>query len=335
MLLYLDKTTKFSAIKELLQNKCQQEPSCYENKKSNRFNKKDENIEEKKQNFEAKDKEISNEIDNNMEVSNASTADVLLSKSTIIFYVVVKEIRFKIYINWSIIEFLREYNKFCKIDDLTTPQIYFEFTHFKDEETFTNSFISANANQEFESDDILSSTIMENISSFQEKLFIKYYSENILANNSIYNVKRISPFLYLISLFELCVNTYHDMFNFREKLDENVLENFKATSLLTKQIRDPVAISSNSVPIWCKDICQNLPYLASFNSRYLFFRTCSFDYNRSMVNLSIFLKNNMGEIIVDEKTLASYCIRKKYKVERNNLMFFVEKIYKEVGNFDV
>ena len=53
------------------------------------------------------------------------------------------------------------------------------------------------------------------------------------------------------------------------------------------------------------------------------------------MNLAIFVKNFLGESIVDEKVLAGSTKRKKYKVDRNNLFLYVEKLYHEIGNFNV
>jgi hypothetical protein len=54
-----------------------------------------------------------------------------------------------------------------------------------------------------------------------------------------------------------------------------------------------------------------------------------------MINLAIFVKNFLGETIVDEKVLSGSTKRKKYKVDRNNLLLFVDKIYYDIGNFNV
>ena len=260
----------------------------------------------------------------------------LLSKYSASFYFILNEEKYKIKGTWSLIDFFKVAKNLFKseIKNLHDIQIFFEFIHFKDLE---GNKIDENIceNQEAELDFCMLNSTLENINNYQERLFFKYYSEHILGNKAMYTIKRASPFFYLIALFELCVNNYNELFQVKEKIEEKTLENHKISSLLTKQVRDPFAISSNTIPTWCKDLCQNYPFLANFNSRYLFFKTCSFDNKRSMINLAIFVKNFLGETIVDEKVLAGSTKRKKYKVDRNNLLVYVDKIYQEVGNFNV
>ena len=261
---------------------------------------------------------------------------VLALKYTTNFYILVNEEKYKISSNWTVLDFFREVKSIFKgeLNNFYDIQIYFEFINSKDSDVNKISDYSANTQENILDTVILSSTL-ENIANHQEKLFFKCYYENILGNKALYVIKRASPFFYLIALFELCVNNYSDLFEVNDKIPENILENQKVSSLLTKQVRDPFAISSNTIPTWCKELCQNYPFLASFNARYLFFKTCSFDNKRSMTNLSIFVKNFLGEVIVDEKVLASTNKRKKYKVDRHNLLIYAEKIFNEIGNFNV
>lgn len=260
----------------------------------------------------------------------------LSSKYITNFYIIVNQEKHKIKGSWSLIEFFREAKNMikCDITNLYDIQIFFEFVHFKDSES--NKIDESNIfNKDIDMDIVMLNSTLENMMNIQEKFFFKNYSENILGNKALYTIKRASPFFYLIALFELCVNNYNELFNVKQRIDEKYLENHKVSSLLSKQVRDPFAISSNTIPTWCKDLCQNYPFLSNFNSRYLFFKTCSFDNKRSMINLAIFVKNFLGETIVDEKVLAGSTKRKKYKVDRNNLLQSVEKIYYDVGNFNV
>ena len=260
----------------------------------------------------------------------------LALKYTTNFFILIKDVKYIIKKSWTVLDFFREVKALMKneLNNFYDIQIFFEFALLKEMEDFKMNDYDTN-NQEDELDLVMLSSTLENIANHQEKLFFKCYSENILGNKAMYVIKRASPFFYFIALFELCVNNYSDLFDIKDRIPENILENQKVSSLLTKQVRDPFAISSNTIPSWCKDLCQNYPFIASFNARYLFFKTCSFDNKRSMTNLSIFVKNFLGEMIVDEKVLASTNKRKKFKVDRHNLMFFAEKIYHEIGNFNV
>ncbi len=289
-------------------------------------------------NYEDQEKAINNENVSKTEDAqkNINNIKTLSSKYITNFYIIVNQEKHKIKGSWSIIEFFREAKNLikCDITNLYDIQVYFEFVHFKDIQT--NKVDENTVNEkEADMDIILLNSTLENIINLQEKFFFKSYSDNILGNKALYTIKRASPFFYLIALFELCVNNYNELFNTSQRIEEKCLENHKVSSLLSKQVRDPFAISSNTIPTWCKDLCQNYPFLANFNSRYLFFKTCSFDNKRSMINLAIFVKNFLGETIVDEKVLSGSTKRKKYKVDRNNLLLFVDKIYYDIGNFNV
>jgi len=165
-------------------------------------------------------------------------------------------------------------------------------------------------------------------------LFIEAYRKNILKNPTFYSIKRAGPYFYIISLMDLALNKFPDLFFFKTGIEEKSLENQKVSSLLIKQVRDPYAISSNQVPNWCRDISQNLTYLANFNARYLFFKTCSFEIKRSMTNLYIYVKSYMGENLVDDKTL-SLTKRRKVKIDRDNFITCAEKIMKETAYYNV
>jgi hypothetical protein len=297
--------------------------------------------EEQKQDLKSEDYSEDQEKTENLfkieETLKSSTDLKLLSEKFITnFYIMVGEEKHKINLNWTLIDFFRKAKHLLKSDvsNLYDVQIYFEFVHFKDMESSQAQEYSTQ-NQEEDMDLAMLTSTIENISNLQEKFFFRNYSDLILGNRALYTIKRASPFFYLISLFELCVNNYCEVFGIKERIEEKILENQKISSLLTKQVRDPFAISSNTIPTWCKDLCQNYPFLANFNSRYLFFKTCSFENKRSMVNLAVFVKNFLGETIFDDKTLGGSLKRKKYKVDRNNLLQYVEKILQEVGNFSV
>ena len=133
---------------------------------------------------------------------------------------------------------------------------------------------------------------------------------------------------FIISLLELAINNFSHLFELNANIEHNIpntsLENLKITSLLFKQVKDPYAISSANIPSWCKDLTHNFPYLSGLNSRYLLFKVSSFDVKRSMNNLYIYLKNFMGENILEDKTLNQNK-RQKYKIDRTDIISCVER----------
>ena len=280
------------------------------------------------ENSEKLNNKFKEEIYQTKEIKIEEISNINLSSEYIIyFFIVINEEKYRIDNNISVGELLNEIKIILNNDELNKNnelRLFFEFAN-KIEICEAKSLKNLKSTHRK----------IDNIANIQEKLFYFYYSETILANKAIYNVKRLSPFLYLISLIELCVNNYPDLFCFRDKLTDNLMENPKVTTLLTKQVRDSEAISSSSIPSWCKDVCCNFAFLASFNSRYLFFKMCSFDIKRSMINVSNYAKNILEEAIIDEKTLASYSKRRKYKVDREDIVIFAEKIFNEIGNYDV
>ena len=74
-------------------------------------------------------------------------------------------------------------------------------------------------------------------------LFEHFYYENIINNKALYNIKRASPFFYLLSLIYLCQDNFNSYFNI-DKIPLQSFENLKMSSRLCKQVRDPYAISS-------------------------------------------------------------------------------------------
>jgi len=176
---------------------------------------------------------------------------------------------------------------------------------------------------------------VDNINNMDQNLFLRFYQENIISNSAIYSVKRASPFFFIISLLELSINQFGGLFNFNTVIKENVLENLKVSSLIVKQVRDPYAISSNTVPLWCKELCYSYPYLSSFNSRYLLFKTCSFDITRSMYNLYSYVKNFMGEVFTDDKTITNLNKRKRCKIDRDNILNVTDNLMVEFGSYKV
>jgi hypothetical protein len=285
----------------------------------------DDNIEEIKQ---EKTNQISTEDQNEIGFKKYITS----------FYVMINNEKLFIDNNLSINEFIKEVKKLISEEEFNQNRethIFFELASENDINQGKSIIMSLSDEMDIDSE--LFAAQVNSLISIQEKLFFMNYSKIILANKSLYNIRRLTPFLYLLSLIEMSVNTFSDLFftNKTHRLNENLLQNHKVSSLIFKQSRDYNAISASMIPSWCKDICQNMTYLASFNSRYLYFKTCSFDMKRSILNLSNYTKNFNGDGNIDDKTMTNLIKRKKYKVSRDNILLYAEKIYNDVGNSDV
>ena len=235
----------------------------------------------------------------------------------VVFYIEINNGIIKINKNLTISDWLREIKKTVKKVDMMALQNDLQIN------------FEINLKQNKNNHSCLELKVLDN-----DYLFDDYYNKHILNNTTLYSIKRASPFFYIISLLDLSLNKFPCLFNFENKIDEKTLENQKVSSLLTKQVRDPYAISSNLVPEWCRDICHNFTFLADFNARYLFFKTCSFEIKRSMTNLYIYVKSYMGENLIDDKTL-SLAKRMKVKINRDYILSCAEKIMKEAASYNV
>lgn len=283
----------------------------------------------------------------------------LLKNLDINFFVVINSIRMDINKDRSVKDFFRDLKSFYKRSEYilfsTDMQINFDITH-KNMSQNINEQISNNdqlnfyeinkidPDSSFITLDIDKNQSIISQGNYENLLFENFYRDNIINNKSTYCIKRACPFIYLISLLELSINNFSQIFNISSSLSsvndnafsslsQDILENLKMTSLLFKQVKDPYAISSQNVPSWCRDICQSFPYLAGFNSRYLLFKVQSFETKRAMTNLYVYLKNYMGENVLEDKTL-NQSKRVKVKIDRTNIIRDAEKIMKDYQGFN-
>lgn len=238
--------------------------------------------------------------------------------------------------------------------DIMEKVKYFNYYKFNNQ-TNSNNMFPKNKKNSVNDDRIILDSTTNSITNFtitdnlENVLFEKYYYENIVNNPGLYCIKRASPFVYLISLFELATNNFKNIFPVENKNDEDfglkthhsnvsidpaVLENKKVTSLLFKQIKDPYAVSNLSIPAWCKELIYNFTYLSGFSSRYLLFKITSFDVKRAISNLYLYLKNFLGENVIEDKNLSNFK-RLKYKVERSSIISYANNLMKENANFSV
>ena len=289
--------------------------------KTNRI--KNEDLQIEKINFENKESQI---ID----------IDDLMKNYDLLLYIINFDGElFKMKPNLTLSEFLSDAKKNMKKTD---------FIHFCSDFRINFSFIEKEINLSPKLEKIIpiEKKISFNMNLEQEEknnlenfLFEKYYYSTIINNKALYNIKRASPFFYLLSLIHLSSNFFSNLFKI-QKIKLINFENSKMTSLLSKQIKDPYAITIKSIPSWCTEINNNYPFFTSFSSRYLLFKVTAFDKKRSMTNLYIFLRNFLGENIFEDKSMNNLITnsnRKKFKINRNKIIQDSMNLMNTLGNY--
>ena len=162
--------------------------------------------------------------------------------------------------------------------------------------------------------------ISKEILNFDKFAFIKDYHNLIIYSKSLYEIKRLMPSLFLLSIIHLVLKKYRDLFNINQEYFKNEQEldelfiNSKVTLLISKACGDAYSVSRSNLPSWCKNVSLDCGYLSKFDSRQLLYKV-SFDPRRSLINLQNYLKsidpNYNGGTITLEKSM-----RLKIIVER-------------------
>ena len=241
--------------------------------------------------------------------------------------------KFTIESKWGIreikIALIEKYGKTVAESYFGSP-IYFgiEYRYKKNDGISVN-----NINDDFNSKgykEILISSIGKNIVkfaninkelfNFDKNAFIKDYHNLIIYSSSLYEIKRLMPSLYLLSILNLVIKKYQNLFNIDKEYFKNSQEfdelfiNPKVTLLISSVANDAYSISRSNLPSWCKKLNLDCGFLSKFDSRQLLFKV-SFDPRRSLINLQNYLKgkdpNYRGSITLEKS------MRLKIIVERN------------------
>ena len=247
--------------------------------------------------------------------------------------------KFTIEHNWGILELknalIKKYGQQVAENIFGAP-IYFGIT-YKTKEKELDNLEKINNNDIFHvngfKESIISSlgknfinfdNIEKEILEFDKISFIKDYHNLILFSKSLYEIKRLFPSLFLLSLMNLSITKYNKLFNLvdnfslNEKDLEDIFINSKVSLLITKAAGDAPSISRSNLPSWCKTISLDCGFLSKFDSRQLIFKV-SFDPKRSLINLQNYIKsvdpNYHSENITLEKSM-----RLKILVERNTII---------------
>ena len=246
--------------------------------------------------------------------------------------------KFKIEHNWGILEIknalVQKYGKEVGESFFGVP-IFFGITYKAKQKDKDNLEININDNNKVNGfkETIINSlgnniikfdNVEKEVLEFDKIAFIKDYHNLILFSKSLYEIKRLFPSLFLISILNLSVTKYANLFNLKNDFSisnkdlEDIFLNSKVSLLITKAAGDASSVSRNNLPSWCKNISLDCGFLSKFDSRQLIFKV-SFEPKRSLINLQNYIKsvdpNYHSENITLEKSM-----RLKIIVERNTII---------------
>ena len=165
----------------------------------------------------------------------------------------------------------------------------------------------------------------EELLDFDKISFIKEYHTNIIYSKSLYEIKRLMPSLFLLSIIYLSIKKYRSLFSLNEEWFKNRFEweelfiNSKVTLLISKASSDGSSVSKSSVPSWCKNISVDCGFLTKYDARSLLFRV-SFDPRRSLVNLQNYFKSIDPNYPNEYTITLEKSMRLKIIVDRNKIL---------------
>ena len=166
---------------------------------------------------------------------------------------------------------------------------------------------------------------LEELLDFDKISFIKEYHTNIIYSKSLYEIKRLMPSLFLLSILHLVLKRYRSLFLLNEEWFKNKKEwedlfiNPKVTLLISKASSDGSTVSKSSVPSWCKNLSMDCGFLTKYDSRSLLFKV-SFDPRRSLVNLQNYFKSIDPNYPNEYNITLEKSMRLKIIVDRNKIL---------------
>ena len=156
-------------------------------------------------------------------------------------------------------------------------------------------------------------------------LFIKEYHSDILYSKSLYEIKRLMPSLFLLSIMYLALKKYRSIFNLNEDWFKNWKEwkdlfiNSKVNLLISKASMDGNSVSKNSIPSWCKNLSYDCGFLTKFEYRSLLYKV-GFDQRRSLINLQNYFKSIDPNYPNEYTITIEKSMRLKIIVERDKIL---------------
>ena len=164
---------------------------------------------------------------------------------------------------------------------------------------------------------------------FDKLSFIKDYHNNVIYNKSLYFSKNLMPSLYLLSILNLCINKYNELFNLPKiwfinnditKKDwKKLFYNLKIEQFILRISLDPNKVSKTSLPLLGEYIINNNQNLTRFQTRLLSFKTSFSSSYKSLINLQNHLKHNNPNYYSRAITLKK-TMRLKINVERERIL---------------
>ena len=156
-------------------------------------------------------------------------------------------------------------------------------------------------------------------------LFIKEYHTDILYSKSLYEIKRLMPSLFLLSIMYLSLKKYRSIFNLNEIWFKNWQEwhdlfiNSKVNLLISKASMDGYSVSRSSIPSWCKNLSYDCGFLTKFEYRSLLYKV-GFDQRRSLINLQNYFKSIDPNYPHEYNITIEKSMRLKIIVERDKIL---------------
>ena len=156
-------------------------------------------------------------------------------------------------------------------------------------------------------------------------LFLKEYHTDIIYSKSLYEIKRLMPSLFLLSIMHLALKKYRTIFNlnldwFKNNNEwDDIYINSKVNLLISKASMDGNSVSKCSIPSWCKNISLDCNFLTKFETRSLLYKV-SFDQRRSLINLQNYYKSIDPNYPHEYNITIEKSMRMKIIVERDRIL---------------
>ncbi|KAG1337984.1 E3 ubiquitin-protein ligase UPL4 [Cocos nucifera] len=94
----------------------------------------------------------------------------------------------------------------------------------------------------------------------------------------------------------------------------------KLTDKLEQQMRDPLALNSGSMPLWCSQLMAACPFLFSFEARWKYFHLTAFGCSTTQLNQIQHLNSSDTNYVIERRLHSGSFSRKKFKVNRNDIL---------------
>ncbi|XP_008783678.1 E3 ubiquitin-protein ligase UPL4-like [Phoenix dactylifera] len=94
----------------------------------------------------------------------------------------------------------------------------------------------------------------------------------------------------------------------------------KLTDKLEQQMRDPLALSSGSMPLWCSQLMASCPFLFSFEARWKYFHLTAFGSSITQLNQIQHLNSSDTNYVIERRLQSGSFSRTKFKVNRNDVL---------------